>query len=49
MRIDVVTIFPEFFDVLDLSLTGKARESGLLDVAVHDLRDASSQGWVILL
>jgi tRNA (guanine37-N1)-methyltransferase len=39
VRIDVVTIFPAFFDVLDLSLTGKARESGLLDVAVHDLRD----------
>jgi len=26
MRIDVVTIFPEFFDVLDVSLVGKARE-----------------------
>ncbi|MBO0844553.1 MAG: tRNA (guanosine(37)-N1)-methyltransferase TrmD [Nocardioides sp.] len=39
MRIDVVTIFPEWFDSLDLSLTGKARASGLLDIAVHDLRD----------
>jgi tRNA (guanine37-N1)-methyltransferase len=39
VRIDVVTIFPAFFDVLDLSLTGKARSSGLLDIAVHDLRD----------
>jgi tRNA (guanine37-N1)-methyltransferase len=31
MRIDVVTIFPEFFDVLDVSLVGKAREKGILD------------------
>ncbi|WP_127793691.1 tRNA (guanosine(37)-N1)-methyltransferase TrmD [Agromyces sp. LHK192] len=39
MRIDIVTIFPEFFRVLDLSLLGKARQSGLIDVVAHDLRD----------
>lgn len=39
MRIDIVTIFPAFFDVLDVSLIGKARGTGLLDVRVHDLRD----------
>lgn len=39
MRIDVVTIFPAFFDVLEVSLLGKARGAGLLDVRVHDLRD----------
>lgn len=39
MRIDVVTIFPEFFAVLDVSLLGKARTSGALDIHVHDLRD----------
>ncbi|MDQ1564760.1 MAG: tRNA (guanine37-N1)-methyltransferase, partial [Actinomycetota bacterium] len=39
MRIDIVTIFPEFFSVLDVSLLGKARTSGLLDLGVHDLRD----------
>lgn len=39
MRIDIVTIFPEFFSVLDVSLLGKARKSGLIDLAVHDLRD----------
>lgn len=39
MRIDIVTIFPEFFSVLDVSLLGKARGTGLLDVVVHDLRD----------
>lgn len=39
MRIDIVTIFPEFFRVLDLSLLGKARQTGLIDVTAHDLRD----------
>lgn len=39
MRVDIVTIFPEFFSVLDLSLLGRARESGLLEVTAHDLRD----------
>ncbi|MFN8028870.1 MAG: tRNA (guanosine(37)-N1)-methyltransferase TrmD [Dermatophilaceae bacterium] len=38
MRIDVFTIFPEYLAPLDLSLIGKARREGLLDVAVHDLR-----------
>lgn len=39
MRIDIVTIFPEFFDVLDISLLGKARSNGLIDLGVHNLRD----------
>ncbi|WP_460774149.1 tRNA (guanosine(37)-N1)-methyltransferase TrmD [Microbacterium sp. GXF7504] len=39
MRVDVVSIFPGFFDVLEVSLLGKARGKGLLDVRVHDLRD----------
>jgi len=38
VRIDVVTIFPEFFSVLDVSLIGKARAAGTLDVVAHDLR-----------
>ena len=38
MRIDVVTIFPDYLAPLELSLPGKARAKGLLDVAVHDLR-----------
>ncbi len=41
VRIDVVTIFPAFFDVLEVSLLGKARGAGILDVRVHDLRDAA--------
>ncbi|WP_426561432.1 tRNA (guanosine(37)-N1)-methyltransferase TrmD [Angustibacter sp. McL0619] len=39
MRIDVVTIFPEYLDALRLSLIGRAREQELLDLQVHDLRD----------
>ncbi|WP_435113668.1 tRNA (guanosine(37)-N1)-methyltransferase TrmD [Nocardiopsis synnemataformans] len=38
MRIDIISIFPEYFGPLDLSLIGRARVSGLLDVRVHDLR-----------
>jgi tRNA (guanine37-N1)-methyltransferase len=38
MRIDVVTIFPDYLAPLELSLVGKARAAGLLDVRVHDLR-----------
>ena len=41
MRIDIVTIFPEFFSVLDVSLLGKARHSGLIELGIHDLRDST--------
>jgi tRNA (guanine37-N1)-methyltransferase len=37
--IDVVSIFPEYLAPLDLSLIGKARRDGLLDLRVHDLRE----------
>ena len=39
MRIDVVSIFPEYLAPLELSLIGKARQDGLLELNVHDLRD----------
>ncbi|MDO5094447.1 MAG: tRNA (guanosine(37)-N1)-methyltransferase TrmD [Propionibacteriaceae bacterium] len=39
MRIDVVTIFPEYLAPLSLSLVGKAIDKGIVDLAVHDLRD----------
>lgn len=38
MRVDVVTIFPEYLEPLNVSLVGKARARGQLDVRVHDLR-----------
>lgn len=40
MRIDVVTLFPELFDApLHTSVIGRGVERGLLEVAVHDLRE----------
>ena len=39
MRIDVVTIFPAYVEPLRLSLVGKAIDSGIVDLRVHDLRD----------
>jgi tRNA (guanine37-N1)-methyltransferase len=40
MRINVLTIFPEFFtSPLETSLVGKALADGVLDVALHDLRE----------
>jgi len=38
VRLDVVSIFPEYFAPLALSLVGKAQDAGLVDVHVHDLR-----------
>ena len=38
MRLDVVSIFPDYLEPLRLSLVGKAIEAGLVDLHVHDLR-----------
>ncbi len=38
MRIDVVTIFPDYFTPLTLSLLGKAMAAGLIEIHIHDLR-----------
>ncbi|KYH43347.1 tRNA (guanosine(37)-N1)-methyltransferase TrmD [Branchiibius sp. NY16-3462-2] len=39
MQLDVISIFPDYLAPLDLSLIGKARQDGLIDLRVHDLRD----------
>lgn len=39
MRLDYLTIFPDYFAPLSLSLPGRAAARGLIEVAVHDLRD----------
>lgn len=39
MRIDILSIFPSYFDGLELSLLGKARHAGILDLNVRDLRE----------
>ncbi|MBB2910055.1 tRNA (guanine37-N1)-methyltransferase [Streptosporangium becharense] len=41
MRVDIISIFPEYFAPLDVSLIGKARERGILDVHLHQLRDCA--------
>jgi tRNA (guanine37-N1)-methyltransferase len=38
MRIDVVTIFPDYLEPLRQSLPGKAIDAGIIELAVHDLR-----------
>ena len=38
MRVDLITIFPDYFAPLKLSLFGKAQEAGLVEVEIHDLR-----------
>ena len=42
LRIDIVSIFPDYFAPLALSLIGKAQENNLVDITVHDLRDATT-------
>ncbi len=38
VKIDIITIFPEYFSPLGVSLLGKAAERGIIEFAVHDLR-----------
>ncbi|NIP42373.1 MAG: tRNA (guanosine(37)-N1)-methyltransferase TrmD, partial [candidate division Zixibacteria bacterium] len=43
MRIEVLTIFPEIFDSpIKSSLLGKARDDGILEINVTDIRDFST-------
>ena len=39
MKIDVISIFPEYLAPLSLSLLGKAQSSGIFEIKVHNLRD----------
>lgn len=39
LRIDVITIFPEYLDALQLSLVGKSVDRGIIDLRVHSLRE----------
>ncbi len=39
MRVDIVSIFPDYLEPLRLSLVGKAIDGGLLDLRIHDLRE----------
>jgi tRNA (guanine37-N1)-methyltransferase len=42
MKIDVISIFPEYLTPLNLSLLGKAQSAGLVEISVHDLRSQTS-------
>ena len=42
MRIDVITIFPDYLNPLKLSLLGKAQEKSLVSIQTHDLRKFTS-------
>lgn len=42
MKIDVLTIFPEMFRALDASIIQRARENGLIDVQISDIRQFSA-------
>jgi len=42
MKIDIVSIFPSYFDPLELSLLGKAAQNKIVDVEVHDLRSVTT-------
>jgi tRNA (guanine37-N1)-methyltransferase len=42
VKVDVITIFPSYLAPLELSLVGKARQSGVIDVRIHDLREWTS-------
>lgn len=39
MKLDFISIFPEYFESLKLSLIGKAQEKSLIKVGIHDLRE----------
>jgi tRNA (guanine37-N1)-methyltransferase len=41
-KFDLISIFPEYFEPLALSLIGKAQKSGLVEIAVHNLRDQAA-------
>lgn len=38
MKIDAISIFPDYFQALDLSLLGKARDKSIIEFQAHDLR-----------
>ena len=47
MKIDVVTIFPDYFQPLKLSLLGKASEAGIVNFEIHDLQSFLSKNALV--
>ena len=42
MKIEVLTLFPEIYDTLNVSVIGRALKNGVFEVGVHNIRDYSS-------
>jgi tRNA (guanine37-N1)-methyltransferase len=42
LKINIISIFPEYLKPLQLSLLGKAQEKGLINIDIHDLRKHTS-------
>ncbi|MDE7336985.1 MAG: tRNA (guanosine(37)-N1)-methyltransferase TrmD, partial [Clostridia bacterium] len=42
MKIKVATIFPEMFSVLDVGIMGRAKQNGLIDLEIFNIRDYSA-------
>lgn len=45
MKIDILTIFPQFFAPLEYSIVRRARDKGLVDLSVRDLREWSDDNY----
>lgn len=49
MRFDVFTLFPDYFSgPLSTSILKRAREAGLIEVELHDIRDATTDKWRVV-
>lgn len=42
MKIDILTLFPEYFDVLNHSIIGRSKENGIIEINTHNIRNFSS-------
>ncbi len=47
MKIDIVSVFPEYFEVMNLSLMGKAQAKGLLEIKAHNLQDPQDKRTIV--
>jgi tRNA (guanine37-N1)-methyltransferase len=42
MKIDILSLFPEMFSPLDVSIIKRARDKGIIDINIHNIRDFSA-------
>lgn len=41
MKIDILTLFPEMFEIFNHSIMGRALHSGVINISTHNIRDYS--------